>query len=158
MSKKTGSWHCRILSSGSSSVSKKQESQSTKKFFRPKKRKNGKHTKTLYKSQTTYCVATKRGHNLWAKKQDPDTAESALSRHRCVPKIAFRETIKPKDTTALHKTGGPPGGQPGGPRAAGFCDSLPAIPIVFADGSLRTHSLTLVGNIGNRPGTQIGKI
>ena len=43
---------------------KEQESQSTRKFFRPKKRKNGKHTKTLYKSQTTYCVSTKRGHNL----------------------------------------------------------------------------------------------
>ena len=42
------------------------------------------------------------------KKQDPDTAESALSRHRCVPKIAFRETIKRKHTTALHKPGGEP--------------------------------------------------
>ena len=79
------------------------------------------------------------------KKQDPDAAESALSRHRCVPKIASRETIKPKDTTALHKTGGPPWEQPGGERAAGFCDSLPAIPIVFADGSLRTNKFLLVG-------------
>ena len=71
-------------------------------------------------------------------------------------KLPSRETIKRKHTTALHKTAGEPGGQHGGEhgeqRAAGCCDSLPAIPLVFADGSLRTHRLSLVGktNIANR--------
>ena len=60
-------------------------------------------------------------------------------------KLPSRETIKRKHTTALHKTAAQPGEQHGGERAAGCCDSLPAIPLVFADGSLRTHSLTLVG-------------
>ena len=60
-------------------------------------------------------------------------------------KLPSRETIKRKHTTALHKTAGPPGGQHGGQPAAGCCDSLPAIPLVFADGSLRTHRLSLVG-------------
>ena len=32
--------------------------------------------------------------------QNPEHQESALSRYRCVPKIAFRETQKPKSTTA----------------------------------------------------------
>ena len=64
-------------------------------------------------------------------------------------KLPSRETIKRKHTTALHKTAGEPGGEHGGEhggeRAAGCCDSLPAIPLVFADGSLRTHRLSLVG-------------
>ena len=64
-------------------------------------------------------------------------------------KLPSRETIKRKHTTALHKTAGEPGGEHGGQhgeqRAAGCCDSLPAIPLVFADGSLRTHRLSLVG-------------
>ena len=60
-------------------------------------------------------------------------------------KLPSRETIKRKHTTALHKTAGQPWEQPGGQRAAGCCDSLPAIPLVFADGSLRTHRLSLVG-------------
>ena len=60
-------------------------------------------------------------------------------------KLLSRETIKRKHTTALHKTAGQPGGEPGGQRAAGFWDSQPAIPVVFADGSLRTHRLSLVG-------------
>ena len=63
-------------------------------------------------------------------------------------KLPSRETIKRKHTTALHKTAGQPGGEHGTERAAGCCDSLPAIPLVFADGSLRTHRLSLVGKIG----------
>ena len=64
-------------------------------------------------------------------------------------KLPSRETIKRKHTTALHKTAGQPGTehgeQHGGQRAAGCCDSQPAIPLVFADGCLKTHRLTLVG-------------
>ena len=64
-------------------------------------------------------------------------------------RLPSRETIKRKHTTALQKPGGEPWeqpwGQPWGERAAGCCDSQPAIPLVFADGSLRTHKLSLVG-------------
>ena len=60
-------------------------------------------------------------------------------------KLPSREAIKRKHTTALHKLPGNQAGNMAGERAAGCCDSLPAIPLVFADGSLRTHRLSLVG-------------
>ena len=40
---------------------------------------------------------------------------------------------------------GPPGGEPGAERVNGFCDTPPAIPIAFADGSLRTYNQKFVG-------------
>ena len=73
-------------------------------------------------------------------------------------RLPSRETIKRKHTTALHKTAGEPGAEHGeehgGERAAGFCDSQPAIPVVFAEGSLRTHRLTLVGIIAEPQSTK----
>ena len=60
-------------------------------------------------------------------------------------KLPSRETIKRKHTTALQKPGEEPWGEPWEQRAAGCCDSQPAIPLVFADGSLRTHKDKLVG-------------
>ena len=70
-------------------------------------------------------------------------------------KLPSRETIKRKHTTALHKTAAEPGGEHGGQPAAGCRDSLPAIPLVFADGSLRTHRLSLVGK---KTYTKIGNV
>ena len=72
-------------------------------------------------------------------------------------KLPSRETIKRKHTTALHKTAGQPGGEPGGEQGAGLCDSQPAIPLVFADGSLRTHNLTLVGIRNRKKSSEIAR-
>ena len=60
-------------------------------------------------------------------------------------KLPSRDMMKRKHTTALHETAGEPGEQPGGQRVAGCCKSQPAIPLVFADVSLKTHNLMLVG-------------
>ena len=77
-----------------------------------------------------------------SKKQIPENDEFSENHGM---KIFFRKTIKPKDTTVPNKTAGEPWPEPWEERAAGFWDSQPAIPIVFADGSLRTHNLKLVG-------------
>ena len=94
----------------------------------PGKRKNPdnrKHTIALYNPRPTYYNCTYQGLNLWAKKQNPDhprpeasITDLGWSRYRCVPKIASRETIKPKDTTAHTKLPGNPGGN--GPPDVGI--------------------------------------
>ena len=48
---------------------------------------------------------------------------------------------KTKTYCSTHETAGEPGAEPGRERGTGFCDSQPATPIVFADGSLKTHNL-----------------
>ena len=68
-------------------------------------------------------------------------------------KLPSRETIK----RTAGRPGEEPGGQPGEERGAGCCDSQPAIPRMFADGSLKTHNLRPVGKNEKDAQTEVGK-
>ena len=60
-------------------------------------------------SKKTYYSAIQRdgptGSTRGGAEQRRDNAESVLSRRRCVPKIALRESQKPKSTTAVQSHG-----------------------------------------------------
>ena len=56
-------------------------------FVGKRKHENEKHTKTLRKSQSTCCICTKTVL-MQRQKKNLENAESVVSRHRCVHKIA----------------------------------------------------------------------
>ena len=123
-----------------------------------KTRENAKHTKTPYKTRQHTAFALKRSSCNAQNKQNPGNAECALSRHRCLTKSAFPGHDETKTYYSAKRNWWEPGGQPGGQpgeepggqrpqRVAEFWDSYPAITLVFAEGSVRTHNLKLVGKI-----------